>query len=105
MSDLRLSIVPRLQEIHAEMTAWRRDLHAHPQTAYEETYAADLIARELQQMGIDVHRGLARTGVVGTLRGNAAARGSLRSVGLRADIDALDITEQNDLPYKSVFPG
>lgn len=100
-----MPLIPRLRELHSQMTVWRRDLHAHPQTAFEETYAADLIARELAAMGVAVDRGMARTGVVGTLEGKHAARGSLQAIGLRADIDALDVIEQNDLPYKSRNPG
>jgi hippurate hydrolase len=100
-----MPVIPRLKELHPELTAWRRDLHAHPQTAFEETYASDLIARELGKMGIEVHRGLAKTGVVGTLKGKHAASGKLQAIGMRADIDALDITEANDVPYKSQNPG
>ncbi len=100
-----MSVIPRLNELHPQLTAWRRDLHAHPQTAFEETYASDLIARELAAMGIAVHRGLAKTGVVGTLEAARPTKGDLMAVGLRADIDALDITEANDLPYKSKHPG
>lgn len=97
--------LPRLIELHPELTAVRRDLHAHPQTAFEETFASDLIARELTNMGVAVHRGLAKTGVVGSLQGKHPPQGRLRAIGLRADIDALDITEQNDLLYKSQNPG
>ena len=100
-----MSVIPRLNELHPQLTAWRRELHAHPQTAFEETYASDLIARELAAMGIAVHRGLAKTGVVGTLEAARPTKGDLMAVGLRADIDALDITEANDLPYKSKHPG
>jgi hippurate hydrolase len=100
-----MPVIARLKELHPELTAWRRDLHAHPQTAFEETYASDLIARELGRMGIEVHRGLAKTGVVGTLKGKQPASGKLQAIGMRADIDALDITEANDVPHKSQFPG
>ncbi len=101
-----MQVHPRLKELHPEMTAWRRELHAHPQTAFEETFASEFIASKLQAWGIETHRGLAKTGVVGTIRGTASGgNGSLRSVGLRADIDALDIQEQNDVPYRSQFPG
>lgn len=101
-----MNVIPRLHELHSEMTAWRRELHAHPQTAFEETFASDFIASKLTSWGIDAHRGLARTGVVGTIKGQAPGAGQrARCVGLRADIDALDITEQNDVPYRSIFPG
>lgn len=101
-----MQIIPRLKELHTEMTSWRRELHAHPQTAFEETFASEFIANKLKSWGIETHRGLAKTGVVGTIRGKAASGGKpARSIGLRADIDALDITEQNDVPYRSTFPG
>lgn len=100
-----MSVLPLLNDWHAELTAWRRDLHAHPQTAFEETYASDFIARKLEQMGIAVTRGLAKTGVVGTISGKSAGQGQTKAIGLRADIDALDITEANDISYKSQFPG
>jgi amidohydrolase len=101
-----MQIIPRLHELHSEMTSWRRELHAHPQTAFEETFASEFIAGKLQSWGIETHRGLAKTGVVGTIRGKLPAGDKpAKSIGLRADIDALDITEQNDLPYRSTFPG
>ena len=100
-----MNIIPRIRELHPEMTAWRHDLHAHPQTAFEETYAAELIARQLNQAGVAIHQGMAKTGVVGTIEGSAPATGSLRSIGLRADIDALDVEELNEFEHKSQNPG
>ncbi len=106
-----MSVIPRLNELHPEMTTWRRELHAHPQTAFEETFASEFIAKKLQAWGIEIHQGLAKTGVVGVIQGRRTAgtttsnSGPLRTIGLRADIDALDIQEQNDLPYKSKFAG
>jgi hippurate hydrolase len=96
-----MTIIPQIRELHPELTAWRRELHAHPQTAFEETFASEFIAAKLQQAGLEVHRGLAKTGVVGTLQG----RGPRAGLGLRADIDALDIEEQTGLPYQSQNPG
>ncbi len=84
----------------ARMTAWRRDLHSHPETAYEEHRTSDIVASALQEMGIAVHRGLAGTGVVGTLK-----NGEGPVIGLRADMDALDMTELGDKPYASKTPG
>jgi len=98
-------LASRLHEWHEQLTAWRRDLHAHPQTAFEETYASEFVRTKLRDFGIEVHCGLAKTGVVGTLVGSAPASGKPGAIALRADIDALDIQEQNDLPYKSNFPG
>lgn len=101
-----MSPVSRLQEWHEQLVAWRRDLHAHPQTAFEETYASEFIAAKLREFGIGVHCGLAKTGVVGTIVGSAPPSGNRpRAIALRADIDALDIHEQNELPYQSKFPG
>ncbi len=106
-----MNIIPRLRELHSDMTAWRRELHAHPQTAFEETFAAEFIATKLHAWGIATHRGLAKTGVVGVIDGrkpaSAGSAGTNRplSVGLRADIDALDIQEQNEVPYRSKFAG
>ncbi len=97
--------IPRIAELHEEMTAWRQALHAHPQTAFEEIYASDFVAAKLQEFGLKVHRGLAKTGVVGTLQGSKQASGRLSAIGLRADIDALDVEERNDVPYKSQHPG
>ena len=90
-----------LAPLAVEMRRWRRDLHAHPETAFEEVRTADLVAGLLSSWGIAVHRGLARTGVVGTL---TAGRGN-RAIGLRADMDALNIVERNDFDYASRHPG
>lgn len=100
-----MPIISRIVELHDLLTGWRRDLHAHPQTAFEETYASDFIAAKLQEFGLQVHRGLAKTGVVGTLEGSKPASGRLSAIGLRADIDALDVQEENDFPYRSQHPG
>lgn len=100
-----MPIISRIVELHELLTGWRRDLHANPQTAFEETYASDFIAAKLQDFGLRVHRGLAKTGVVGTLEGSKPASGTVSAIGLRADIDALDVHEENDLPYKSQHPG
>jgi len=100
-----MPIISRIVELHDLLTDWRRDLHAHPQTAFEEAYASDFIVAKLQEFGLQAHRGLAKTGVVGTLEGSKSASGRLSAIGLRADIDALDVHEENDLPYKSQHPG
>ena len=84
-----------------EMRAWRRDIHAHPETAFEETRTSNIVADKLQSFGIEVHRGLATTGVVGTL----AVGNSNRAIGLRADLDALDILEENTFDHVSTNPG
>lgn len=96
-----MEIRPEIAAAHDELTAWRRDLHAHPETAFEEVRTADFVAERLEGFGIAVHRGLAKTGVVGTLR----AGNSDRRIGLRADMDALDIVEENDVSWKSRHRG
>lgn len=88
--------------LHAEMTAWRRDLHAHPEFGFEEIRTAAFVARKLREFGLDeVVEGVGGTGVVGTLRRGAGNR----SIALRADMDALRITEQGDRAYRSQAPG
>ena len=84
-----------------EVTGWRRDFHAHPEVAFQENRTADRVAALLESFGIEVHRGLAGTGVVGTLR---AGTGS-RAIALRADMDALPMQEEADLPWRSEQPG
>ena len=78
-----------LEPLAEAMTAWRRDLHAHPELGFEEHRTAALVARELRAAGIELAEGIAGTGVVGTLRGTAAGGAGNRAVGLRADMDAL----------------
>jgi amidohydrolase len=89
------------ETFHRELTAWRRDIHQHPETAYEEHRTSDMVAGRLESFGIAVHRGLAGTGVVGTLRFGA----SPRAIGLRADMDALPMQELNQFEHRSVNAG
>lgn len=96
-----MSIIEPINALHAEMTAWRRDVHAHPETAFEEHRTAASVAEKLASFGIPVHRGLARTGVVGSLTVGT----SKRAVGLRADLDALPIQETNTFEHRSTHPG
>ncbi len=97
-----MPLLPRIAELHDEMTKWRRDIHAHPELGFEEHRTADIVAGLLAQFGCEVHRGVGRTGVVGTLR--AGGDGS-RSVGLRADMDALPIREANAFAHRSRHDG
>jgi len=83
------------------MIALRRDLHAHPELGFEEVRTSEIVARMLAEAGIEVHRGLGKTGVVGTLRVGDGAR----SIGLRADMDALAMPELAERPYKSNTPN
>ena len=96
-----MSVVDRIGAFHNEMTVWRRDIHAHPELGFEEHRTSDLVAERLEEFGCEVYRGIGRTGVVGALRvGN-----SPRSVGLRADMDALPIQEATGLDYRSRHDG
>jgi len=88
---------PELKQI----TAWRRDLHQHPELSNREVRTAQLIAGELKKLGYDVHTGLARTGVVGVLKGGKPGP----KLAIRADIDGLPVTEQVDLPFASKATG
>jgi amidohydrolase len=97
-----MPVINRIADFHAEMVEWRHRIHAHPETAFEEHKTAELVSDLLQSFGIQVDRGIARTGVIGTLKG--AAPGG-RAIALRADMDALPIEEQNQLPYASNHSG
>lgn len=85
-----------------EIAAIRRDIHAHPELAYEEVRTADIVAEKLTSWGIPVHRGLGTTGVVGTIHGKTR---NGRAVGLRADMDALPMQELNTFEHASQHPG
>ena len=97
-----MAIINRIADFHADMTAWRRRIHAHPETAFEERETAAFVAAQLAAFGIAVHRGLAGTGVVGTLEGGAPRD---HAIALRADMDALHIHEQNGFGHVSAVPG
>ncbi|RYF78173.1 MAG: amidohydrolase [Comamonadaceae bacterium] len=85
----------------------RRDIHAHPELAFEETRTSDLVAKLLTDWGIPIHRGLGKTGVVGTIVGTGAKSGttSTRAIGLRADMDALPMSEHNTFEHASQHAG
>ena len=87
--------------IRADMQAWRHDIHRHPELAFEERRTADLVARLLGEFGLEVHTGVGNTGVVGVLRKGD----SRRAIGMRADMDALMIQEQNEFDYRSINAG
>jgi hippurate hydrolase len=96
-----MNLVPEVAALEPEMRAWRRHLHAHPETAFEEHATAAFVADKLASFGLEVHAGLARTGLVGVLRHGSGDR----AIGLRADLDALHIQEANDVPHASRHPG
>ena len=99
-----MPIVNRVADLHPEITAWRQDIHAHPELLFDVHRTAGLVAERLKGFGCDqVITGIGRTGVVGLIRGRKGD--GTRTIGLRADMDALPIEEANDLPYKSTVPG
>ena len=98
-----MPIVNRVADLHAEITAWRQDFHAHPELLYDVHRTAASVADKLKSFGCDeVVTGIGRTGVVGVIRGRKPGG---KVVGLRADMDALPIEEETGLPYKSTVPG
>jgi len=102
-----MPIVNRVADLHGEITAWRRDLHAHPELLFDVHRTAASVAEKLKAFGCDdVIPGIGRTGVVGVIRGRKPASGAGNKViGLRADMDALPIEEATGVPYKSTVPG
>ncbi|MBB43808.1 MAG: peptidase M20 [Rhodospirillaceae bacterium] len=97
-----MPVINRIAEFANEMTEWRHRIHANPETAFEEYNTADFVSEKLKSFGITVNRGLARTGVVGTLIGN---QGKGPGIGLRADMDALNIEERSSHEYASKVSG
>jgi amidohydrolase len=98
-----MPIVNRVADLHAEITGWRRDIHANPELLYDVHRTAASVADKLKSFGCDeVVTGIGRTGVVGVIRGRNPGS---KAVGLRADMDALPIEEATGLPYKSTVPG
>src|SRR5580704_5510728 len=101
----QMPMVNRIAAMHSEITAWRRDIHAHPELLYDVQRTAATVADKLESFGCDeVVTGIGRTGVVGVIRGGKGGGGG-RVIGLRADMDALPIQEASDIPYKSTVPG
>jgi amidohydrolase len=99
-----MSIDPRILSLKDEVTSWRRDIHQHPETLYDVHRTAALVANKLRSFGCDeVVEGIGRTGVVALIHGKDGPGG--RVVGLRADMDALPISEETNLPHASKIPG
>jgi hippurate hydrolase len=96
-----MNVVPELAAFAPELVALRRDLHRHPELAFEETRTADVVARALESYGLPIHRGLAGTGVVASLRAGTSSR----AIGLRADMDALPLQELNGFEHASSHAG
>ena len=99
-----MPIVNRVAAMHEEVTAWRRDLHEHPEIGFDVQRTAGIVADKLKAFGCDeVVPGIGKTGVVGIIKGRGTASGKV--VGLRADMDALPIEEATGVPYASKSPG
>lgn len=94
-----MDILKQAQALQDRLVSWRRDLHQHPELGFEEEHTATVVAAELRRLGFRVQTGVGRTGVVAEL----GERGPL--IGIRADMDALPIQEENDAPYRSQHPG
>ena len=104
VDPVRSGAYQRLTAWKPELTAFRRDLHAHPELGFEEVRTSGRVAEALRLAGVDeVHSGIARTGVVSVIRGGACESG--RMIGLRADMDALPIREENDFAWRSASQG
>jgi hippurate hydrolase len=98
-----MPIVNRIADLHADITEWRRDIHAHPELQYDVHRTAASVVEKLKAFGCDeVVAGIGKTGVVGVIKGGKPGS---KVIGMRADMDALPIEEANDLPYKSTVPG
>ena len=96
-----MHLVKQIEDMKLQLSEWRQDLHAHPELGFEEHRTSDFVASKLEEFGVEVHREIGKTGVVGVLRqGNET-----RSIGLRADMDALPISETNEFSHKSKNPG
>ncbi|WP_028207777.1 M20 aminoacylase family protein [Paraburkholderia nodosa] len=96
-----MKLIPEIQAAQGEIQGLRRTIHAHPELRYEETQTSDLVAAKLTEWGIEVHRGMGQTGVVGVLKRGTGKR----MVGLRADMDALPIQELNTFDHRSRNEG
>src|ERR1041384_441762 len=101
-----MPIVNRVADLQPDIQAWRRDIHQHPELLYDVHRTAAFVADRLKEFGCDeVVTGIGRTGVVGVIKGKKPANGGLKVIGLRADMDALPIEEETNLPYASKPPG
>ncbi len=99
-----MPVINRVAEFHQEITAWRRDFHANPELLYDVHRTAGKVEEMLKSFGVDeIKTGLGRTGVVGIIKGRSTKSGKV--IGLRADMDALPITENTGKPYASTIPG
>ena len=98
-----MNIKKKIEQITPEMLKWRHSIHSKPEIAYQEKDTSDFISKKLHEFGIEVHQGIGKTGVVGIIKGKNS--NSERSIGIRADMDALPMTEKTNLPYTSKNEG
>jgi amidohydrolase len=96
-----MGLIAELKDKKVEMASWRQHLHKFPEIAYEEEMTSNFVAEKLESFGVEVHRGLGKTGVVGVIQGQDSGDGTSPSIGLRADMDALPMEEQTNLAYAS----
>ena len=96
-----MKIISELREKQQVLSSWRRHLHQYPEIAYEETMTSDFVAEKLESFGLEVHRGLGQTGVIGVIHGQDKEDADAPAIGLRADMDALPMEEQTNLAYAS----
>ena len=97
LQNVRLQV----RSLHAQVITWRRQIHQHPELGFEELLTAQFITQKLDQWGIDYTAGIAKTGIVATIQGDRPGP----VLGIRADMDALPIQEENELDYRSQHPG
>jgi hippurate hydrolase len=102
-----MKLIDEIVGTHAEIRDIRRDIHAHPELKFEEVRTSELVAKRLESWGIEVHRGLGVTGLVGVIHGQPDGKASTsgKAIGLRADMDALPMTEFNEFAHASLFRG
>ena len=98
-----MNIKKKIEQITPEMLKWRHSIHSKPEIAYQEKDTSDFISKKLREFGIEVHQGIGKTGVVGIIKGKNS--NSERAIGIRADMDALPMTEKTNLPYTSKNEG
>ena len=98
-----MNIKKKIEQITPEMLKWRHSIHSKPEIAYKEKDTSDFISKKLSEFGIEVHKGIGKTGVVGIIKGKNS--NSERAIGIRADMDALPMTEKTNLPYTSKNEG
>ncbi|MDG1413525.1 MAG: amidohydrolase, partial [Alphaproteobacteria bacterium] len=97
-----MNLIKSIVDNQDDLMSWRQHLHQNPEIAYEEKDTSDFVAAKLESFGIEVHRGFGGTGLVGVIQGNQPGD---KAVGLRADMDALPMPEQTNLPYASQRDG